>query len=416
MAAGFTIKDAAGTIFFLKFDCKGNDEMASAAEVIAARVLHAAGYNVPRISVVYFDPARLRISPKAKVGVVGGGKRPMTEEDLQNILDNIIIQPDGRIRCVACQCLGGKPVGNFDYHGTRKDDPNDRVDHQHRRELRGLKVIGSWMNDTDRRAANSLDMYVTEEDGRSYLKHCIIDMGATFGSNSLKPHGPKYGNEYVLAPRTIGRSIVSLGLYRKAWEEPLPIKYPELGYFENETFRPGKWVPSYPNPAFERCTSRDGYWGAKIIMSFSDEEIAAMVETGRYSNPGAAAELTRLLSERRDMIGRYWFGRVNPLDHFAIDGDEVHFEDLAIERKLESASGTRYHYRLLDEKGKRIGLERVLEGDTRITIDESLSPGQFHGYEIRTRRDGEESSKYTRVYLYKWEEGRHQLVRVERQG
>ena len=76
----------------------------------------------------------------------------------------------------------------------------------------------------------------------------------------------------------------------------------------------------------------------------------------------------------------------------------------------------RYHYRRLNEKGKRIGPEQILKGDTRIAIDESLSPGQFHGYEIRTQRDGEERSKYTRVYLYKWEAGRHQLVRVERQG
>ena len=208
--SGFTIKDPSGAYFLLKFDSEGNNEMGSAAEAIATKVLHAAGYNVPRNSVVYFDPALLTIGPKAKVPTPDGRKRPMEEADLQAILDNIIPQSDGRLRCVASAFLKGKPVGIFEYHGTRKDDSNDRVDHQHRRELRGLRVIGSWMNDADRRAANTLDMYVEEADGRRYVKHFIIDMGSAFGSNNLMPHLPKYGNEYVWDPRTVFRSLGSL--------------------------------------------------------------------------------------------------------------------------------------------------------------------------------------------------------------
>ena len=227
--AGFTIKDASGVIFLLKFDSKGNNEMGSSAEAIATNFLHAAGYHVPRNSVVYFDPDLLVIGAKAKVPTEGGGKRPMTRADMQSILDNITPQPDGRLRCVASKYLSGKPVGIFNYHGTRSDDANDRVDHEHRRELRGLRVIGSWMNDADRRAANTLDMYVSEDGGtRRYVKHYIIDMGSAFGSNNLMPHLPKYGNEYVWDPRTVFLSLVSLGLYRKGWEEPQPMSYPSI--------------------------------------------------------------------------------------------------------------------------------------------------------------------------------------------
>ena len=57
---------------------------------------------------------------------------------MEAILDNIIPQPDGTLRCVASKFLSGKPVGIFDYHGRRPDDANDRVDHEHRRELRAL--------------------------------------------------------------------------------------------------------------------------------------------------------------------------------------------------------------------------------------------------------------------------------------
>jgi hypothetical protein len=195
--AGFTIKDAKGQLYLLKFDAQDNNEMGSAAEVIATKFLHAAGYNVPRNSIVNFDPAILVIGQRARVPDGAGGKRAMLKADVQTILDKITVQSDGRLRCVASQFLGGVPVGIFDYHSVRPDDPNDRVRHQHRRELRGLRVIGSWMNDADRRAANTLDMHVTDKDGRKFVKHYLIDMGSSFGSNNLMPHLPKYGNEYV---------------------------------------------------------------------------------------------------------------------------------------------------------------------------------------------------------------------------
>ena len=413
--AGFTIKDASKRYFLLKFDSEGNNEMGSAAEVIATKVLYAAGYNVPRNSVVYFDPGRLQIGPKAKVPTGDGGKRPMTQADLQGILDNIIPQPDGTLRCMASKFLEGKPVGVFNYDGRRSDDPNDRVDHEHRRELRGLRVIGSWLNDADRRAANTLDMYVTGEDGRRYVRHYLIDMGSALGSNNLMPHLPKYGNEYVWDPRTVFRSLVSLGFYRKKWEEPLPMNYPAIGYFENKTFSPGGWVPTYPNPAFERCTNRDGYWGAKIVMAFRDDDIRAMVERGRYSDPGATEELARLLAERRDLIGRYWFGRVNPLDRFEVEGDQLRFVDLSVEGGLMPRETRQWRYAAVDADGDRIADPRRL-AEPVIPIGEEARAGRFFGYRIRSR-SGESAkwSKRTTVFLYKHEDGRLQLVRIDRE-
>ena len=63
--AGFTIKDPSGRRYVLKFDSEGNNEMGSAAEVIATKILHAAGYNVPANSIVYFHPSRLVIGPSS---------------------------------------------------------------------------------------------------------------------------------------------------------------------------------------------------------------------------------------------------------------------------------------------------------------------------------------------------------------
>ncbi len=64
--------------------------------------------------------------------------------------------------------------------GHAPDDPNDLVPHEHRRELRALRVFGAWTNLTDLKAANTLDTLATEN-GRSIVKHYLQDVGSTFG-------------------------------------------------------------------------------------------------------------------------------------------------------------------------------------------------------------------------------------------
>ena len=65
--------------------------------------------------------------------------------------------PTARYRAVAGRALPGTVLGGFRYHGTRPDDPNDVVPHEHRRELRALKVFGAWTNLVDMKAGNTLD-------------------------------------------------------------------------------------------------------------------------------------------------------------------------------------------------------------------------------------------------------------------
>ena len=97
--------------------------------------------------------------------------------------------------------MPGRPLGGFRYHGTRSDDPNDVVPHEHRRELRALKVFGAWTNLVDMKAGNTLDALVTEN-GRSVVRHYLQDVGSTFGTGANGPREYDEGWEYLYDGRS----------------------------------------------------------------------------------------------------------------------------------------------------------------------------------------------------------------------
>jgi hypothetical protein len=222
-------------------------------------------------------------------------------------------------------------------------------------------VLAAWTNHNDIRNLNNLDVYVTDDDGRSYLKHYLIDFGATLGSASLFPNLLSEGYEYIVDFGAIGKSAVTLGIHRRAWEGITVDDMPSIGHFGAAIFEPAEWKPNYPNPAFRNLTDRDGYWGAKIVMAFTDEIVGRIVDEARYSDPAAAQLMKRLLIIRRNAIGRHWFDRVNPLDRFrlldesgqtapapsrSVTAGQLEFEDLAVTGQLSPATGSLYRYRI----------------------------------------------------------------------
>ena len=120
-------------------------------------------------------------------------------------------------------------------------------------------------------------------------------------------------------------------------------------------------------------------------------------------------------AERRDMIGRYWFGRVNPLDRFAVKDGRLQFVDLAVEGGLVPRASRQWRYAVVDGEGRKVaGPARVAE--PAIPIGEEAQPGRFFGYRMQSRTgEGEKWSKRVTAYLYKHEDGRMQLVRINRE-
>lgn len=324
---GFNIVDGEGRRYLLKFDPKTNPEIASAADVIGSKFFYALGYNVPENYVVRFRPEQLKIDANTKFTDAYGKRRPMRQRDLDSVLDKIWNGKD-EIRALASRFIAGSPVGPFRYYGTRNDDPNDTIPHEHRRELRGLRVFAAWLGHDDSKSLNTLDTLV-KEDGVPYVRHFLIDFGAALGSASYGPNSPRSGNDYMFEWSSAARQFLTLGMAVPKWAHA---KYPSIasaGAFEYELFDAERWVPEYPNPAFSNMNPDDAFWAARQVMAFTEEEIRAMVKTGEYSDPRAEEWVVRCLIERRNKIGRAFFGKVLPVDRFVVRNGRLDFTDLS---------------------------------------------------------------------------------------
>jgi hypothetical protein len=314
---GFTIQDSTGEIYWIKFDPKTNPEMASGAEVISTKFFHAFGYHVPENYLATFKPDQLVIREGATMKDEDGRRRPLKKEDIDEILDAAAQQQDGTYRVLASRNLPGRPVGPFRYYGTRPDDPNDIFAHEHRRELRGLSVFSAWLNHDEVRSTNSLDT-VIEVGGRRLVRHHLLDFGSTLGSGSVKAQSRRAGNEFVWDSRPTLITMLTLGFYVRPW---IKVPYPDMpavGRVESTYFRPEEWKADYPNPAFKNTVEEDRFWAARIVASFSDEAIRAIVETARFSDPAATEYLTTIIRERRTKVLRTWLNATNPLVNLSL--------------------------------------------------------------------------------------------------
>jgi hypothetical protein len=314
---GLWIRDGRGDFYLLKFDPPGYPQLSTSTEVIATKLLYAAGYHVPANYLVQFEPGQLRIGGDARFSDRYGVKRAIRQRDLERILRQIPRLSDGKIQASASLRLEGKPLGPFKFYGTRADDPNDIFPHEDRRELRGYRVFSAWLNHNDSDAANTLDTLV-EEGGRRYIRHHLIDFGTTLGSAAYRPKFDFNGHEYYFQGKPTLKAALLLGFWKRSWQAAEYPDLPSIGAFGATHFHPPDWKPDYPNPAFDKMDSEDAFWAARIVQRFSDEAIRAVVRTGRLEDPEAEEYLVQTLIERRDKIVRYYLAELNPIDGFEI--------------------------------------------------------------------------------------------------
>jgi len=407
---GFVAVDSRGRRYLLKLDPPGYFGLATSTEVVAARLVAAAGWHVPSISLIELDADQLTLSPDAKIKGADGGKRSMTAADLRRFLEGVPRTVEGRYRFTASAWIEGKILGPYSYVGRRNDDANDRVAHEDRRELRGYRVFSSWINNVDAIETNTLDAYVGAP-GRGHLVHYQQDVGGSFGNYAVGPLQSWMGYESYFDGARVLASFLALGAYSRPWarhgielERQWVVQtWPELGWFEADHFEPRAWAPLWHNPAFERATARDLYWGAKRVLAFGEDELRAAIATGRY-RPEAARRLFEVLWRRREKIGRAYLQDVAPFERLHFVHNDLCFDDLVVEHG--------YDRRPAEYEARGAG-QVVSSPSSRRCVALPMRDG-YHVVELRVRRAGARRYGPALRVHYVEEGGARRLIGLER--
>jgi hypothetical protein len=414
---GILVGDGRRQRFLLLFDTPDSPEVSTAAQVVSSHILHAIGYHVPESYIVNFPREKLVIAEGAEIISSAGNKRELTDEDVDAFLGRVARTGPQRYRAVA---IHASPVhtagalGPYQMFATRSDDPNDVVPHEHRRDLRGLFVIASWIDLASVRAISTMDLLIDDGIVPPHIRHHLFELWSSLGGGeSNRPKRAWDGNDPLFDGGAALKNLVGFGVWSPHW---MRARYPRIrgvGLFESETFDPPRWAAIERLAPFENRLPDDGFWGAKQVMAFTDDDIRALVSTGEYTDPAAAEWIARSLIARRDRIGRYYFANVLPLDAFRIENGRLAFADLGERYGLTGSTQnyTARWLRLVNDTGELVPLQTADSLEVPIEV-ERADAGSYYG--VRLEATGGESERHVTVFLRTGAADGYQVVGVER--
>ncbi|CAN5834172.1 hypothetical protein BH11MYX2_BH11MYX2_05930 [soil metagenome] len=361
---GFLVKDALDRKFILKFDAAPTPEVETGADAVAARLFWAAGYYTAEDHIVYFQLDDVVIAPDATVAIHGKPVK-LTKEFLEQQLKAYAHADDGSIRGLASLFVHGKPLGGSTNVGVRKGDPNDRIPHEMRRDQRGMRPFLIWLAHNDIKMDNTLDVY--DEDPKDkkikYVTHYLIDFGDAVGSQGLTLRKAYMDFQHWFDPEEQLISLVTLGIHKQPWEGRIDPRMRGIGLYSADDFDPTEWKTAAMGwIPFFTADRIDDYWGAKLIARFTRAQITAAVDSGRYSDPRAAAYLVDTILKRAQIVARDAFKRVNPIDELKLEHNTLCFTDLALHYGLESVPTT-FTIQAYDENGSPLEFTRAVTPD-----------------------------------------------------
>jgi hypothetical protein len=360
--AGFRVDIPGMGKYMLKADDLDKPERASAASVIGAALYNAAGFSTSCEQIVLIRRGQLALTPGLVTVSNVGDSHPFDDAALAKVLASST-QVGGRIRMQASKWLPGLALGPFRYVGIRKDDPNDVIAHEDRRELRGSRLLAAWINHWDAREQNSMDLWMSSDASNTrsspgYVRHYILDTSDVIGGNTKSPALTlRLGHSYIVGLGDVLLDFVTLGVPERAWDRARPTAgRAKFGVFTARDFDPETWRGLYPNPAMIRMTERDAAWMARIIARFTATDVRAIVAAGKFSDPTDADYISGILLERQRRILARYLMRLSPLaDLHAVGGDQLCAVDLA--RASGVLPADRFHYTVVERAaGQQIPL------------------------------------------------------------
>ena len=362
---GFTIRDSANQLWFIKFDPPGWRGMATGSEIVAAKLFWAAGYHTAEYHIGALVPSNLVIGKDTKITPPGEMPRSMNDGDISWLLSRADQDPDGSYRVILSKAAPGRPVGRIKFSGTRADDPNDVIPHEHRRELRGYFVFAAWLNHVDAKGINSLSALVTEN-GRSFIRHYLLDFGSALGSAAVGPREGWEGYEALVEePGEIGRRVLGLGLNIPVWRTQQYYESSTIGRLprDHSKWNPEAWWPHITNAAFRHMRRDDEFWAASKLVAITDDMIRAAVAEGKFGDPESEAFLAKAISDRRLRILQTYLPKVNPIIDPVLDRDgRLSFRNLAADMAVaDRAPGYRALWYAFDNLSDRATLVATTE-------------------------------------------------------
>lgn len=275
------VRDSRGDRWMLEFDDPDRPGLATAAAVISARLLHAAGYNVLPCRIATIDPSDLTLSEAAREFDLRGGEGELQAEELDRLMLHLAANP--RLRVAASRLPAGVIKGGFRGHGRRADDPNDGIPHEDRRVLRGLLPLAAWLDHPGFRPGRTLDLYL--ESG-GFLRHYLVGLAATLSCLEFSEND---GAE-TSTPAT--------------------------------EFDARHWRPRDPFLPSAHIGHADLYWGLALMLSFDETQIRAVVSAAELPAEQETVVVAQLLA-RRQAIAYGYLEHVNGARAFRLR-DEGH--------------------------------------------------------------------------------------------
>ena len=354
---GFTVRDSTGQVWFVKFDPPGYPAMATGTEVLVARLFWGLGYHVPETHLATLRPDELTIDEQARITTPSGKRRRFKESDIRLLLRRAHRETDGSYRVVASKALEGRPVGGFRFYGTRSDDPNDVIPHEHRRELRGYGTFSALAESRRLEVHQHARHASSSRTGNEVVRHHLLDFGSTIGSAGVYPREAYEGWQYLAEGKKTLAGMASFGLYVKNWRTMPLYRAHSVGAFpiDNTRWDPERWKPRYANSAFRSARLDDKFWAARRLQAVTDEMLSTLIGVGRFNDPKSEQMLSKFLIERRDAILRRYLPAVNPVvdvrlspsgtltfRNVAVDADVAHApnEYVVAWQLFDNATGT----------------------------------------------------------------------------
>jgi hypothetical protein len=270
LTPGFIGEDGSGRTFLVKMDQPDHPELGTSAEMIGSRLTWLMGYRVPAIDLV----------------TVEGTGDP---------------RYDGK-RATASLFVPGEVVGAFKFDHYRM-----------RREVRALRLLAAWLNDTDRVDSNTL---AAVENGRAICY--LVDFNSCLGSWNGRPKEPWRGWRYAW---DVEYQLLGLVTFGRLPELPrtVEVRSPAVGSFDLmrgcdgpsgpaglEPVLPRRWRPQNPNTAFDRTTQSDAAWIGHRMAAVSHAQLRAIVASAEFTRREDAEWVLEMLLQRRARVLTAW--------------------------------------------------------------------------------------------------------------